>query len=288
MTANNVRTLAYRLFGSLAERTVDDPQAMQISLQKADVPRRPEMHLAIHYAVAALLTLLTLAGVAAAWWTQAGLAIAALVATLGLTAVAATYGWAFQGPRVVAFMRGERLDEQLPFAVNYMASMAKANVTPEKIIENLSRQPVYGEVTVEAQRIRRDINGLGLDLVRALQRAVDRAPSNKFHDFLQGLLMAVSAGGSVEGFLETKADQYMADLSQDQEAFLETLGILAEGYVTVVLAGPLFVIIMLTVLVLFGTSGTFSLELGYLMMLAVVPLANLGFAISVDTIAPGT
>lgn len=288
MTASALRRAAYRLFGSLAASTIDDPNAMRVLLAKADIPRRPDMYLAIHYAWAALLALVTVLGLVATWALGGGLPLYALVATAGLVAVGACYGWAFQGPRVKGFMRGERLDEQLPFAVNYMASMAKANVTPEQIVRNLARQPVYGEVTVEARRIQRDLEGLGLDLVTALQRAAERAPSPKFHDFLQGLLMAVSAGGSLEGYLDTKADQFMEDLTQDQEAFLETLSVIAESYVTVVLAGPLFVLILLTVLILFGTTEVFSLDLGYILMLVIVPLANLGFAISIDTIAPGT
>lgn len=288
MISSRLRRVCYRLFGDLAAATIDEPKAMTVLLAEADIPRRPEMHLAIHYACATLFALLTLLAFVAIWALGGGLPLYALVTTLGLLAVGACYGWAFEGPRVKAFMRGERLDEQLPFAVNYMASMAKANVTPEEIVGNLARQPVYGEVTVEARRIHRDIEGLGLDLVTALQRATERAPSETFHDFLQGLLMAVSAGGSLEGYLDTKADQFMEDLSQDQEAFLETLAVVAESYVTVVLAGPLFVLILLTVLTLFGTTEAFSLDLGYLLMLVIVPLANIGFAVSIDTIAPGT
>jgi flagellar protein FlaJ len=280
--------VAYRLFGPVAAWTIDDPTAMRTLLETADIQRRPDMHLAMHYAGAAAAITVTLVALVLAGVAGAGLPVLALLFALGLTSVGAIYGWAFQGPRVKAYMRGERIDEQLPFAVNYMASMAKADVTPEQIVDNLSRQPVYGEVTAEAQRIRRDVEGLNLDLVTALQRASDRAPSPTFHDFLQGFMMAVSAGGSLEGFLDTKAEQFMANLSQDQEAFLETLGVVAESYVTVVLAGPLFVIVLLTVLVLFGAADTFSLDLGYVLMLLIVPLANVGFAVSIDTISPGT
>lgn len=288
MSASRVRRWAFQAFGPLAQWTIDDPTEMRTLLARADIPRRPDMHLALHYAGAVLTALVTIGLLVLAWATGAGPAGLALITTVGLVSVGAIYGWAFQGPRIKGYMRGERIDEQLPFAVNYMASMAKADVTPETLMENLSRQPVYGEVTVEAKRIRRDINGLGLDLVTALQRASERAPSPLFHDFLQGFMMAVSAGGSLRGFLDTKADQFMDDIAQDQEAFLDTLAVIAESYVTVVLAGPLFVIIMLTMLVLFGTTDTFSLDLGYLLMLVIIPLANVGFAVSIDTIAPGT
>ncbi len=287
MTTSVVRRTAYRLFAGLASWTIDDPIAMRTQLEKADIPHRPEMHLAVYYAAAVGLFLLAIGALAVAWALGAHLGILFGIFTLGLVSVGACYGWAFQGPRVHAFMRGERLDEQLPFAVNYMASMAQADVTPEQLIANLSRQPVYGEVTVEAQRIRRDIEALGMDLVTALQRASERAPSARFHDFIQGLLTAIAAGGSHDDYLATKAEQYMDDLTQDQEAFLDNLELLAESDATVIVAGPLFVIIMLTVLVLFGTSGRMPLHLGYIMMLGLVPLANVGFAVAIETMSPG-
>jgi hypothetical protein len=188
----------------------------------------------------------------------------------------------------------EREDNQLPYAVNYMASMAQADITPERLIENLSRQPVYGEVTVEARRIRRDVSGFGMDLVTAIQNAAERAPTEMFRDFLRGLVTAVAAGGSLQGFLDAKSDQYMEAIEQNQEAFLDSLGIMAKSYVTVIVAGPLFVIIMLTVLImltmliLFGNAGQLPLELGYVMMLGLVPMAYVAFAIAIDTIQPGT
>lgn len=287
MSPSLFRRWSYRLFGPAARWTLDDLDTLGQWLEKADIPRRPDMHLACYYAGMAIVGLLTLIALGVELAIGVSPPYAVLTVTLGLTVVGLLYGWAFHGLRVWAFMRAERLEEQLPFATNYLASMAQADVAPEKLFENLSRQPVYGEVTVEARRIRRDLTGLGMDLVTALQRATRRSPSAEFRDFLQGLLTAIAAGGSTKNFLAAKADQYMDDLRQDQEAFLETLGILAETYVTVILAGPLFVIIMLTVLVLFGTSGRLPLELGYLMMLALVPLANIGFSVAVETTSPG-
>lgn len=278
---------SYRLLSGFAEWTLDDPDGFANKLARADIGRRPEMHLASAYAGIAVSILATIGALVIAALQGLALPWLALIFTVGLTGVGLGYGWAFQGPEIVAFMRGEKIDEQLPYAVNYMASMAQADVTPEELIENLSRQPVYGEVTVEAGRIRRDLSGFGMDLVTAIQRAADRAPSQKFRDFMQGLLTAVAAGGSLQGFLDTKAQLYMEDIEQNQEAFLDSLGILAESYVTVIVAGPLFVIIMLTVLILFGTSGSLPLELGYVMMLGLVPMANVGFAIAIDTMQPG-
>lgn len=280
------RRFAYRHLAPLAAWTLQDRPEFGRTLERANIPQRPEMYVATRYLamgaaglIAAILVILAVST------GQSLLAVSALV-TLGLLVVGAIYLWTFTGPQIQAFMRGERLDDNLPYAVNYMAAVARADVPPETVFENLARQPLYGEVTVEAQRIRRDFDTLGMDVVAALQRAAHRSPTDRFKDFLQGAVTAVSAGGSFQSYLQVKADQYMDHLQQEQEAFLENLALLAESYVTVVVAGPLFVIVLLTVLVLFGSEGGDPLELGYIFMLLLVPLAHLGFAVAVETISP--
>jgi flagellar protein FlaJ len=70
-----------------------------------------------------------------------------------------------------------------------------------------------------------------------------------------------------------------------QKEFLETLGVLAESYVTVVVAGPLFLIVMLSVMSLVG-GGAGSTMMLYLIALVVLPLSNLGFTFVISSMAP--
>lgn len=281
-----VRRFAYRHLEPLASWTLQDRPEFAVYLERANIAQRPEMYVAVRYLGMAIVAAVTLIGMGVLLLLGAGPLALSATLTLGLLVEGVIYAWTFLIPEVKAFMRGERLDDNLPYAVNYMAAVARADITPEEVFKNLARQPLYGEVTVEAQRICRDFDTLGMDLVAALQRASLRSPTDRFKDFLQGTITSVSAGGSFQGYLEVKAEQYMDHLQQEQEAFLENLALLAESYVTVVVAGPMFVIVLLTVLVLFGSSGGSPLELGYVFMLLLVPLAHLGFMVTIETISP--
>lgn len=283
---------AYKRFAPLARRILENQPDFDLLLQKAGIRQRGDMYFAPRLALLLGLVIFTvLAGTMATLLHTQGifkvpLPLAALGLTLALVIVASVYYWVLHGPRILAFMRGEEIDDNLPFAVNYMASMATSEVAPERLFQNLARQDVYGEIAVEAGLINRDVNVLGHDLITALSMAADRSPSARFEDFLDGAITAIMAGGALHSFLKAKADQYLEDRHQEQSSFLDSLGILAESYVTVAVAGPIFIIVLLSVLVLFGTSGDLTLQLGYVLMLLLVPLINAGFIVAVETVSP--
>ena len=72
-----------------------------------------------------------------------------------------------------------------------------------------------------------------------------------------------------------------------QKEFLETLGVLAESYVTVVVAAPLFMIVMISVMsmVSTGSMGSSTLIM-YMIAFIMLPLAHLGFAAVISSMSP--
>lgn len=283
---------AYQRLRPLSRWILADQPGFDLLLQKAGIRERGDMYFSTRLlwmilVLSAGTLLLGLAGLSHVLgvWTVPRLAIAVL-ATGTLIAVGVIYYSSLYGPQLKAFMRGEEIDDNLPFAVNYLASVATANVAPERLFESLARQQVYGPIAREAAQINRDVNLLGRDLVAALSLAADRSPSATFEDFLDGAITSITAGGALHRYLEAKSSQYMEDRRQQQASFLDNLGLLAESYVTVAVAAPMFVIVLLTVLILFGTSGGLPLALGYLLMLVLVPLINAGFIVAVETISP--
>jgi flagellar protein FlaJ len=289
---NGLERWAYRSLGGLARAILSDRPRFDDELRGAGVHRRPDMFVAVRLVPMLALALVGVLGLGVLGLLDArGLlevpdVAYALLATALVTTEGLLYAWTFAWPRVAAFMRAEAIDDNLPFVVNYMAAMAQADVPPERLFESLAGQDVYGELSEEASIIERDVSALGQDLVTALAQASDRSPSTTFSDFLDGAITSITAGGSLDEYLEVKADQYMDDRRQDQTRFLDNLGILAESYVTVGVAGPMFVIVLLSVMVLFGTQGDLPLQLGYVLMLLLVPLVNAGFVVAVETIAP--
>ena len=188
-------------------------------------------------------------------------------------------------PKSRAKARGKKIDHSLPYALNFISAMSAAGIAPHEIFISLSKQGIYGEVKEEAARIAKDMKLLGLDVVTALKKAIDRTPSQRFKDFLQGAVVTVTSGGALKPYFMTKADQYMRENRQIQKQFLETLGVMAEVYVTAAVAAPLFIFIIFPILMMLQGGGD-QLVFLYIFALIILPLIHLGFAAVIKTMCP--
>ena len=91
--------------------------------------------------------------------------------------------------------RAENIDRFLPYAINFISSMAVAGVSPTEIFQTLSTVKVYGELQIEAKRISKEINIMGIDNITALKHAIELSPSKKFKSFLQGMIGTIQSSG---------------------------------------------------------------------------------------------
>jgi archaeal flagellar protein FlaJ len=91
--------------------------------------------------------------------------------------------------------------------------------------------------------------------VKVLQKAIARSPSDKFQEFLQGIITTANSGGSLKLYFMSKSEQFVKENRLQQEKDLQTLGVMAESFVTVVVAAPLFLIIMMSTMAMMGQKG---------------------------------
>ncbi len=291
MALSRYQAWSFRTFGGVAERLVRDNPRLRMSLQRAHVYLRPEAYLATFLMTMALgasasaVPAITI-GVLFVLGGGVPVNLLLLMAPMPLLVALALYAVAFIQPEMRAGSRARDIDAKVPYALNYIATMASSGATPDRIFDSLSRQPVYGEIAHEAALIRRDMQVLGHDILTALNRAIDRSPSVKWQDVMQGAITSLTSGGDLKLYFMNKAEQFMLDNRQEQTAFLETLGVLAESFVTVVVAAPLFLLVMLSVMTSFGADAAQMLSIGYVLILALLPLAQFGFAFTVKTITP--
>ena len=186
-------------------------------------------------------------------------------------------------PKLINSNRKRSIDTMLPYAVHYMSAMSGAGVIPVDIFSSLARNKIYGEAAVEASYVVRDIKVLGNDLVQAMKNVASTTPSYRLQEFLQGAVTIVSSGGDLESFLRLKAEQFVTESKREQREFLETLGLIAESYVTVFVAGPLFLLVMMSVMTIMGGM---NLMLMYLLIYLVIPVGSIVFVILVSSMTP--
>jgi len=194
-----------------------------------------------------------------------------------------TYTMLLSLPKSRAKARKKKIDINLAYAINFISAMASAGVTPTEIFKSLSKQEIYGTIKEETAWIYRDIALLGLDVITAIKKNIARTPSQKFKEFLQGLVVTVTSGGSLKTYFMHKADQYLWENRNQQKQLMETLGIMAESYVTAAVAGILLLLIVIPLMMII--SGQWNAIFLYVLILLVVPLIHVGFAVVIRIIS---
>jgi flagellar protein FlaJ len=182
-----------------------------------------------------------------------------------------------------------KLEDELPFTTGYMAVLAGSGVNPDKIFLSIARMEAPLAITEEAKRIVRDIELFGLDFISALENASKRSPSEKFKNFLQGFIATIHSGGNLFSYLMERSKQYMRLKKIALRKFADTLSILSEFYVALLVAGPLLFVVMLSVMAMLGGGGMGLLDpklLLYLLTYIGIPIASIIFIIILDALSP--
>ena len=195
-----------------------------------------------------------------------------------------TYFLLISSPSGKAKKRGKDIDIRISGAMSFISAMASANVNVDVIFKEMSKQPIYGEIQKEAEWITRDTELLGQDILSALKSASLRTPSEKFQDFLQGVVTTSSSGGELKPFFLIKAKQYEDEKRLELRAQIETLGMLAESFVTVGVAFPLFLVVMMSIMALVGSNPDFILNMLYAVTFGMIPMTEFGFIIGVSAV----
>jgi archaeal flagellar protein FlaJ len=189
-------------------------------------------------------------------------------------------------PGLEAGNRQRNIDATLPYAINYVTSMSTAGITPAEVFRLLGDSPIYGQSSVEARYVAREIDIFGRDLIDALRLVSSTTPSKRMKEFLQGAMASIASGGNLTDYFRTKADQYALENRQTQKLFLDTLGLISESYVTAMVAGTLFLIILQSIMsVLSGDNKPMFL---YAIVYIMIPLGSIAFVIMISSMTPET
>jgi archaeal flagellar protein FlaJ len=180
-------------------------------------------------------------------------------------------------PASVAKTRGRKIDRKISAAMSFVSAMSSADVNVDQIFKELARQKIYGEVAEEAAWITRDTELLGVDILTAIRNGAQRSPSKRFQDFLQGVVTTATSGGQLKPYFLLKAEQYEQENKLEMLARVETLGLLAETFVTVVVAFPLFLVIIIAIFSVIGGGGSFMIDILWVLVGLMIPMMQFGF-----------
>jgi flagellar protein FlaJ len=270
----------WRTMGNFVKRRGTRDQDLEENLVKAHMKIRPEEFMAFVYMTAVIAAV---AGVVA------GIVIAILLwSFLGIIALLLGVMLPVMIPVMVLIVlkgspgskmkaRARNIDKRMSSAMSFISAMASANVPVDVIFKELARQPVYGEIKAEAEWITRDTELLGVDIITAIKRGAFRSPSVKFQDFLQGVVTTTTSGGQLKPYFMTKVEQFEKEDKLLSKQTMETLSMLAESYVTVVVAFPLFLVVILAIMAIIGGTAQSTVMILWLVIGLMIPMSMFGF-----------
>ena len=193
----------------------------------------------------------------------------------GVGGGATTYLLRWNLPSVRADTRRRRIDAGMPRMVAFVYALTRGGMAFPDVMRALSRnKAVFGESAAEVGVGVRSLDLFNVDLVTAVRDISARTPSAQFEKFGENLGSVLQSGGNISEFLRDQYERYREEAEEQQREILDLLATTAEVYVTVVVAGMLFLI---TILFIIGvlTGGTlFSLRV---ISYVVLPAVNLVF-----------
>ena len=188
-------------------------------------------------------------------------------------------------PISVADAKKMKLDKNMVYIINYMSVLAGAGIMTEDVFQSFANlKDTYG-IRDSARSIVRDIGLLGKDIISAIEAEAKRTPSKKYSKLLNGLLGITKSGGDLKKYLEETAKHEQEVRRRELVDIVNKLNMAAEIYITLGITFPIILIVLLSLMGIFGGTigGGFSpVQLMELMTYAIFPVAAIGIILLVD------
>ncbi|WP_435364279.1 type II secretion system F family protein [Haloarchaeobius sp. DYHT-AS-18] len=207
--------------------------------------------------------------------------------TLGVSFAGMTYWYRWWYPDYRGDERERRIDASLPRTIAFIYALSRSGMEFPKVMRILAEhQHIYGESAEEIHVAVRNMDMFGQDMITAIHTMARRSPSSQFKEFAENLASVLQSGRSLSEFLHQQYRDFQEEAEAQQEKLLDLLATLAEAYVTVLVAGPLFLI---TILVVLGIAVGDTLDPLRVFVYVILPCANFIFILyllsATDTIA---
>jgi len=284
--------LAYRLLGERTVRLLPLFKDVDLNLQKSGL----KVSFKGYVSLAILTTLLTSISVCVIVPLVSLLVFhLPLILTLLYTAGATLFAGAFSiigfyvYPIIKADSAKRNLEDGLPFTTGYLSILADAGVPPAQMFRSLAKIDASLSICQEAKNIVRDVELFGVDIISALDSASKRTPSKKFKEMLEGFIATMHSGGELGKYLSERSAQYMRLKKIALRRLGDTLSVLAEFYVVLLVAGPLIMVVMLAVMAMLGGGMPGLMNPRLLLNLLTylgIPLGSIVFLIMLDMVSP--
>ncbi len=160
-------------------------------------------------------------------------------------------------PIILAKNRGIEINASIPYLLPYMKILSK-EINLAKIIEIIDEFLIYKEIKEEFRKIKYYYEFLGYDIHSSIREAMASCPSRELSDLMNDLVTISNSGGDIYSYISRKLENLNTEIEAIEKKNIDTLLILSQVYVVVLLISPLFFTIMSTILNLIDFSSKSS------------------------------
>ncbi len=162
-------------------------------------------------------------------------------------------------PNTLTRRRRRRIDSVLTIAAGFFATMASADIPIDTIIRDLGESRQYGEISSECRSMWLRSELFGVDIISSIKESIKSSPSLRFSEFLQGIVTSVNSGGDLKQYFVEKASQFQSELSTMIKQNSNSMSVLAESFVTVGVAFPLILLIIVGIVAFLSPTSPLGL-----------------------------
>ncbi len=148
--------------------------------------------------------------------------------------------------------RRKEIDANLVYTTGYMGVLSAGGISIEKMFERVTQVEKPPPIKDLAKRLITNIKMFGLDVTSSLGDITLRSPSEAFSKLLIGITNTVKTSGDLKSLLTFETKRLLHAKREQLKKTLGTLMTLGEIYVTVMVMGPIVLIVMLTILSIMG------------------------------------
>jgi len=193
-------------------------------------------------------------------------------------------------PSLKANLRAEKIDHGVPFAATYLTTIAGSGIQPSKMFKILSEFETYEEMTKEAEKISTRIELVGMNVTEALARSAKESPSERLSELLWGIITTIRSGSDLHEYLQEKSRKLMEGHKRDLEEYSNNLGTFLQIYLTLIIVGSVFTVIVTSIMSSFGlgagTAGMIAI-LQFSVVFIFLPAITMGFIWLIRSTYPG-
>ncbi len=283
--------LGYKIFGSLVESYAKHFESLKIDLRKANIPLTLKEYLAASFLTALLAFvfsfIIVLPFLSLAFRNSPVFVLIPFALSFSLTMSVMAFFIANTYPSFKAAERRKNIEMNLPFAVTYMSTIAGTGAPPDHIFRILAKFGEYGELTKEAKNIVNDMEMFGLDFITALKRAAQRSPSETFKELLWGMITIITRGGDLRSYLYEQSRELMREHRRKLEKYAQTLSFYIEGYLTLVIVGSIFFLVISAIFSAMPGMGVGGVGIMQILLIYLgLPLASIAFILILKATSP--